>query len=185
MSDPQSQEDIVERIASIQQGVSNDIVGMSDAQFNSGTTEAWSAADYLKHLLLSVKPVAKALAFPADRLQSRFGLCEQPSRTYAEVVKVYQTRLDEGVRAEDYEKVVPTFYRFPEGTTDERGYLIESWTETNQRLIEAAKGWNENELDTLQLPHPAIGMITLREMLFFTIFHNTRHWHDIQHAGGL
>jgi hypothetical protein len=62
---------------------------------------------------------------------------------------------------------------------------VQSWNETNQRLIAAAQQWSEAELDSLQLPHPAIGMITLREMLLFTIFHNTLHWHDIQHAGGL
>ena len=185
MSDPQTQHDIVEQIASIQEAVTRDIANMSDAQFCSGTTEAWSAADYLKHLLLSVKPVAKAMGFPAEVLEKQFDLSGRASRTYAEVVKAYQKRLDEGIRAEDFDKVVPVFYRFPEGITDERTYLIQSWNESNQRLSFAARKWDETELDSLQMPHPAVGMLTLREMLFFTIFHNTLHWHDIQHAGGL
>ncbi len=185
MSNPQTRQDIIKALKSIQLGVTNDIESMSDAQFNQGSTASWSASDYLKHLLLSLKPVARVFGFPADRLQSQFGIAEKPSRTYDEVVAVYQKRLDEGVKAEDYEKVVPAFYRFPEGISDQRAYLIQSWNETNTRLIDAVDEWQDTQLDTLQIPHPAIGMTTMREMLFFTIFHNTLHWHDIQHAGGL
>lgn len=185
MSDPQSQKDIVERIVSIQQGVTDDITRLSDAQLTSGTDESWSAADYLKHLLLNSKPVAKALGFPAAVLERQFGLSGRASRPYSELVKVYQKRLAEGIRAEDYDKVLPSFYRFPEGTGDERAYLVQSWNETNLRLINATQQWSEAELDSLQLPHPAIGMVMLREMLFFTIFHNNLHWQDIRYAGGL
>jgi uncharacterized damage-inducible protein DinB len=35
--------------------------------------------------------------------------------------------------------------------------------------------WEEDQLDEAQLPHPIIGKITVREMLFFTIHHNLRH----------
>ncbi len=185
MSNPQSQKEIIEQIVHIQQGVSNDVKRLSDKQFINGTTESWSVANYLKHLLLSVKPVAKALSLPADRLQAQFGLAKHPSRTYTELVKAYQKRLDEGMKAEDYERVTPTFYRFPEGTVNARDFLMQSWDEANQRLINATNGWTETELDTLQMPHPAIGMVTLREMLFFTVYHNALHWRDIQAAGGL
>lgn len=184
MNDPQSQHDIVTHLNQIREGVTADIARMSDGQFTTGTRESWSAADYLKHLLLSIKPAAKAMSFPADILQSRFGQSDRASKSYAEIVNMYQKRLDEGARAEDYEKVVPVFYRFPEGITDERAYLVQSWDETNQRLIQATQQWREVELDSLQLPHPAIGTLTLRETLFFTIFHNTLHWHDMQHAAG-
>jgi uncharacterized damage-inducible protein DinB len=185
MSDPQNKGDIVEYIAEIQHGLTNDIARISYAQFNVGTAKSWSASDYLKHLLLSTKLVAKGMGLPADVLQSRFDLSGRNSRSYAEVVQAYKKRLDEGIRAEDFDRVVPTSYRFPEGITDERGYLVESWNETNQCLVNATQHWSEGELDTLQMPHAAIGTVTLREMLFFTIFHNTLHWHDIQHAGGL
>jgi len=114
-----------------------------------------------------------------------FGLSEQPSRSYSEVVAAYKKRLDEGIRAEDFSPVTPVTYRFPDGVTDTRGYLLQSWDESNAKLIDGAARRSEAELDRLQLPHPALGTITLREILFFTIFHNDLHWHDIQHAGGL
>lgn len=185
MSDPQTKQEISEQLARIQEYVTADIRRMTEAQFCNGSAKSWSAADYLKHLLLSIKPMTKAMGFPAAVLEKQFDRSGRPSRTYAEVVSAYKKRLDEGIRAEDFDRVVPIFYRFPEGTTDEKAYLIDSWNETHQRLVAATEAWSEADLDSLQIPHPAVGMLTLREMLFFTIYHNTLHWHDMQHAAGL
>jgi uncharacterized damage-inducible protein DinB len=34
-------------------------------------------------------------------------------------------------------------------------------------------------LDRLRLPHPALGKLTVREMLFFTIYHNIHHVENV------
>jgi len=41
------------------------------------------------------------------------------------------------------------------------------------------ENWTETELDTYQLPHLLFGMMTMREMLFFTLYHN---WHHLEDA---
>lgn len=51
-----------------------------------------------------------------------------------------------------------------------------------QRLIDAVSLWTEEELDRGQLPHPVLGMVTMREMLFFTVIHNRLHAGDIERA---
>lgn len=185
MSDPHTQEEIVQQLKSISAGVSHSIRQMSDEQFTTGTESSWSAESYLKHLLLSIKPLAKAIHFPAEQLQKMFDVSDRPSLTYAEVVAAYQKRLEEGIRAEDFTPVTPLVYRFPDGVTDPRGYLLQSWTDANIKLTDGATRRSEAELDSLQMPHPAIGTITLREILFFTIYHNDLHWRDMQHAGGI
>ena len=182
MSDPQSKTDLIERLSHVQGEVTNAVQNMSDAQFTSGTDEAWSAAGYLKHLILSVKPLAKAMNLPAAQLAKMFGKPDHASRTFAEVVAGYKAKIAGGLRAEDSQNVVPTVYRFPEGTTDERAHLVQAWNDGNNRLLEALKHWLEEELDSHQLPHPAGEVLTLREMLFFTVYHNTLHWHDIEQA---
>jgi hypothetical protein len=35
--------------------------------------------------------------------------------------------------------------------------------------------WPEAKLDAIQLPHPLLGNLTVREMLFFTLFHQSHH----------
>ncbi len=177
--------DVMKQLRMVQQAVVDTVDGMSEAQFNHSVGPEWSAAGYLKHLILSVKPVAKALNLPQDKLREMFGTAEGGSRSYAEIASAYSERLSEGVRAEDYTNVTPDFYRFPDGVTDQKQYLTQTWDESNTRLLNAVEGWDDSALDSLQMPHPAIGMVTVREMLYFTLHHNSLHWNDIQRVGGL
>jgi hypothetical protein len=183
MNNPQTKIELIEQLQQVQRGVTETVQAMSAQQFETSTGEAWAASGYLKHLILSVKPFAKALNLPVAQLQRMFGQADGPSRTYHEVVAVYKARLDEGIRAEDFDRVTPTFYRMPEGIEDEQAYLVETWNESNERLMNVLQHWDEDALDRYQLPHPAIGTITIREMLFFTLYHNTMHWRDIEEAG--
>jgi len=36
-------------------------------------------------------------------------------------------------------------------------------------------GFSEEDLDKLILPHPLLGKLTLREMMYFTIYHVQHH----------
>jgi hypothetical protein len=112
-----------------------------------------------------------------------FGQPDHPSMPYAELVAQYHRALARGIRAEDYPQVTPVAYRMPEGVTDEKQYLRDTWDDANQRLVAALANWDDANLDTHQLPHPAMGLITVREMLFFTVYHNTLHGNDMQQAG--
>lgn len=184
MTSPQTKDDLLQELDHVRQGLIDTVQPMNPDQFSKSIQGGWSASEYLKHLLLSIKPLARALALPADQLSTTFGQAESPSRSYEEIVAMYKQRIDEGIRAEDYQVITPVAYRLPEDITPdkEQGYLLESWQETHQRMLKTIGNWSEAELDTYQLPHPAIGMITLREMLFFTLYHNTLHWEDIQGA---
>ena len=42
-------------------------------------------------------------------------------------------------------------------------------------LVSTTEKWQENDLDRYQLPHPLLGKLTIREMLYFAIYHNLRH----------
>jgi hypothetical protein len=47
--------------------------------------------------------------------------------------------------------------------------------ETAAALHAALGRWGERSLDRLRLPHPALGTLTVREMLLFTLYHNLHH----------
>lgn len=184
---PYSSSELVAALAGIHRRVADVVRAASTGHFSAGTAEAWSAADYLKHLLISVKPVAKALNMPPEKLAAMFGQPEKPSRPYAEIVALYDARIAAGLRAEDSSVVIPAAYRFPEGVAigdpdSEKTHLMQAWDDANSKLLSAIEHIEETVLDNHQLPHPAIGMLTLREMLFFTLHHNTRHAHDIEQA---
>lgn len=185
MSDPYSKREIIEHLKHIESDLAITVDAIAQEQFYVRNGDEWSASDYLKHLLLSVKPFAKGMNFPPTQIKKLFGEAERPSMTYTELVAVYQGRLDDGVRAEDYEGVTPFTFRIPEGTSNVREYLVEAWHETHQKLYAGLEQWSEEDLDTHQMVHPAIGAITVREMLFFTIHHNRLHANDIRIAGAL
>lgn len=44
--------------------------------------------------------------------------------------------------------------------------------------------WSEEELDQHCVNHPALSQITMREMLFFIIFHNYHHLELMRHYLG-
>ena len=171
------------QLSQIRQAVADSARAISAEHFDRRSGENWSAAEYLAHLILSVKPFAKAMGLPPERMAALFAQADHPSRTYPDLVATYDARLVEGIRAEDMPNVTPVNYRFPEGITDKQIYLIDTWLESNERLLAALAAWTEADLDAYQLPHPAAGMLTLREMCYFTIHHNTLHWRDIQAAG--
>jgi hypothetical protein len=183
-----SKTELAEHLSRVQHTIASTIEQASLAALNAGTTEAWSAADYLKHLIISVKPVAKAMAMPPEGLAKMFGESGRASRSYAEIVAEYQARIDAGMRAEDAgNAVIPAAYRYPEGVTvgdqaSEMAHLKQAWQDANTKLLAVLHQSDDATLDSNQLPHPAIGLLTLREMLFFTVHHNTLHARDIEQA---
>jgi uncharacterized damage-inducible protein DinB len=180
MNMPHSKTELIAQIREVEAALADTVAGLSAEQFDQDAPDAWSAAGYLKHMILSTKPFAKALALPREQMQSMFGQPDHASRNYEELVAAYKQRLDDGIRAEDFNAVTPVAYRLPEGTEDVQAYLLEVWHDAHNRLWQALENWSDEDLDRYQLPHPALGLITLREMLFFTLHHNTLHWHDIQ-----
>jgi uncharacterized damage-inducible protein DinB len=53
--------------------------------------------------------------------------------------------------------------------------LLSRWRRVNDRLRAALMTWSERDLDRLRLPHPLLGLITARELVFFTIHHGPHH----------
>ena len=50
------------------------------------------------------------------------------------------------------------------------------------RLSEKIDRFSETELDQFILPHPLLGKLTLREMIYFTIYHVEHHHSQINPA---
>lgn len=53
--------------------------------------------------------------------------------------------------------------------------VLGSWRGAVSGLAAKIPAWSEAALDRYQLPHPLLGKLTVREMLFFTVYHNAHH----------
>lgn len=144
----------------------------STAEFFSPIGDAWSPANNVRHLLKSNRPVLRALTTPKALLLLRFGAGLRASQTYLEVQKRYLAALASGVKAGRF---APRPLEIPEQTAEQRSSLMAALDEVAENLAVAVSGWREWQLDRFRLPHPALGRLTVREMLFFTLYHNLHH----------
>ena len=134
--------------------------------------DAWSPADNVRHLTKSIRAVNVGLRLPRWVLWVAFRRPSTPSRTYTEVRDIYLARLAKGVTAGRFAPDPRPAPADPEG---ERRRIMEYHRIAIEELVTRLLAWPEPALDRRLLPHPALGRLTVREMLFFTLYHNRHH----------
>lgn len=149
--------------------------GFSSSEFFFPPGNAWSPADNVRHLLKSNLPVVRALITPKFLLLG-FGMGFRPSRSYEEVRERYLARLAAGVTAGRF---APRPLGSSDQTEERREALMTALDQTSEHLTAAVSKWREWQLDRFRLPHPALGKLTVREMLFFTLYHNLHHVRNV------
>ncbi len=145
---------------------------LTDAEFFTPQGEKWSPAEQVRHLTKSVRPVAKALRLPRIALALLFGRRRAVLRSFVEIEVFYQSKLQTGVTAGRF---APSPQPAPDDPHTRRAEIVQRWQEAHRELQKAIATWPEAALDRYQLPHPVLGKLTLREMLFFTLYHNAHH----------
>ena len=143
------------------------------ADFFMRQGEVWSPSDNLDHLIRAVKPIATALKLPKVTLQAMFGKAEKASMSYDKLCKTYRDEIAKGAQASG--RYLPDQQSPNRNIEEQKHVLLEKWSRASDELVSVAEKWAEDELDKYQLPHPIIGKLTIREMLFFVIYHNLRH----------
>jgi hypothetical protein len=157
------------------------LVTLSDATFYAPQGSAWSPATHVRHLQGSSAPLVTALRLPRWALTLRFGKPPHPSRSFAEVRESYREKLASGAQAGRY---APTPEGEPGNATARRVEIMREWTTSTVDLQNALQRWDERALDLHQLPHPIMGMLTVREMLCFTVYHTAHHLRRIAERAG-
>ena len=146
----------------------NYISSLNKEQFEATPNGKWSAGQNLDHLIRAIKPLQPAYSLPKFALTILFGKTNRPSKTYDEVVTKYKTKLAAGGKASG--PFIPPTIKF-----EKKDELIKKYDQQKQKLISKIEKQSETDLDKYILPHPLLGKVTLREMLYFTIHHNEHH----------
>ncbi len=128
----------------------------------------WSSVQHIHHIHRSVRPVALALLVPKWFLRWRIGKPNRPSRTYDELVARYKEKLAAGGAA-------PAAFVPPQLDAAIAVPLSRKVHQEVERLRHRLERWSEAELDSTLLPHPLLGKVTVREMVYFTIYHVRHH----------
>lgn len=168
--------DLIAALQTVNGTISDYMAALSPEAFYDHPPEVWSPAENLQHLIQSVSPVVRAMQFPREKLSARFGLADRPSQPYADMVAQYKHLISGGVQAMG--QYIPVL---DAAITDQgavQAQILANWRQVGDDLTTTLDGWNEADLDSYQLPHPILGVLTMREMLFFTLYHNQHHLND-------
>jgi hypothetical protein len=165
---------ILNALTEAEHAVADFFTSLASDEWSLRVGSAWTPAEHLNHLNTAVSAVARGFGMSRWLLRIRFGTARRASRPFDVVRAEYRARLAAGAGASG--RFVPVR---AELSTDQQALrlqeLLARWQRVNQRLREAVLEWSERDLDRIQLPHPILGKLTAREMLFFTIYHDHHH----------
>lgn len=144
------------------------VEALSEDEFEYAPNGKWTAGQHTEHLVKSVKPVAQGLGMPKFLIRQKFGKANRPSREFDALVNRYREKLDLG----------PVFNKtYAPGAVPfkKREKMLESLNDSVEKLVAKTSKWTEEQLDEYVFPHPLLGKLTIREMLYFTTYHADHH----------
>jgi len=140
--------------------------------FQQPADGGWSPAQNVAHLRAGTVPIIWSLNMPRTVLTVLFGRPRAASSSFEEVRAAYRQTLAAGATAGLFG---PRRRRPPRNLAAAQVRSLESWQRLIPRLSTAIGTWQESELDRYRVPHPLLGKLTVREMLYFTLYHLAHH----------
>ena len=169
---PTDKQSIIATLEGLDREIGDYFEALSLEEFFADQGEHWSPCGHLVHLNKSMAAVIQALKVPRLLLALRFGRTRDGSADFDGVVQRYLAALDGGVQAGRFG---PSDQPDPLPPEARRGKTLGRWRRRDGELRGALHRWSEEGLDRYQVAHPAMGKMTLREVLFFTAYHNAHH----------
>ncbi len=160
--------DIIEALHSSFEEISTFLDTTPDDIFYQRIDDKWSIAENLDHLVLSNKPLASVLK-KNKLFFLTFGFSFKGSENFETLKANYHLKLSQLGPP-------PNSGFSPKNSKDtSKQKFQENWKMIGEKYAPRLAKWSEKDLDRFRLPHPLLGKLTFREMLFFTIFHNDHH----------
>ena len=163
-----NKQEIINALKSRHQVFADYILQLPEDEFLQQLPGKWSAGQQLDHIFRAVRPVTLAFGLPFFMLKLFFGKSNRPGRSYDELVTKYKDKLAAGGVASG--RFIPAPIKL-----SDRLNLAKSLNTKVGKLCNEVEKYTEEQLDILILPHPLLGKLTMREMLYFTMYHVDHH----------
>ncbi len=146
------------------------IEALNNEEYVRNRDQKWSAERQMEHLILCVRPLVQVFSKEPIAIEKAFGRTDRRSSTYDDLLDLYRQRLKEGGKAPD--RYVPG-----EALNGTKAEKCQEMLALVSSLCLRIEYLSDDDLDSLQIPHPLLGNLTLREMLYNMIYH-VKHHHD-------
>jgi len=158
-------QDLMNEFIKNHQEVVQYIDGLNESEFGYSKSGKWTAGQQLEHILLTIKPFPKILNSKTF-IREKFGNINRPTWSYHTVLENYtKTSL----------KAPAQFVPQRELSIDRKAGIIAEIDSTLKAINEVFENYTEDELDSLTLPHPLLGQLTIREMFYLMSYHPLHH----------
>ena len=136
--------------------------------------DKWSVGEEFDHMLKTSAAYCSMLKRSHWALKWKFGRPNRPVRNYEQTLERYNQRLAN----------LPPGAGSPIPLDDAAGLkqlgMLRHWNSTGNKFQKRVKKWRDWQLDSTLLPHPMMGKVLVREMLYFVHFHNLHHLQSIK-----
>lgn len=137
---------------------------LSNEQLTYSNNRTWTAAQQLHHVYLVILPFPKILP-SKEYILEKFGKINRPTWDYDKVVENYFITSRQS----------PQQY-LPEHISPQQKIIITvDMQKVMQTIQELLNQYTDTELDTLVIPNPLLGNLTIRETFFLMSYHAKHH----------
>ena len=146
---------------------------VKDEMYNISKNNKWTTAENISHLVSATKMTSLAFRLPKFLHVMLYGKPNRTSHGFSKIVDNYEKKLESGA--------VATGVYVPKKANYEKEKLNNKLKAEGEKLIRAiSEKWNDEQLDQYQISHPILGLLTVRELAYFTIHHNRHHLETIR-----
>ena len=138
--------------------------------WEQGPEGKWTTSQHILHLVNSLQLLNNALSYPRFFLKYKFGLSNRPSRSYEEVVKKYQEKLEE-----NKDKTIAFNENLKSPLLKDRPRLLTRLQIQHKKSQYKTRKISDVNLDTLVIPDPLMGKMTVKELIMWAAYHTEHH----------
>ncbi|MCC6348666.1 MAG: DinB family protein [Candidatus Eisenbacteria bacterium] len=170
--DPHALPEILAALEANSREIEDFFGGLPNEAFFSGDEQHWGPAHHLSHLSIAHRRVGRGLSTPAKLPRHE----SARSRTFDQMREAYRARLAQVPPEQLRPNPLPPSI---EPGASQRA-LVDEYRDAAAAMRAAATAWSEDDCDSRAMPHPILGWLSAREMLFFFVHHDRLHLENVR-----
>jgi DinB superfamily len=176
MNPAMTQSELVQALEARHKQVGEYFSSLPEETFLADTVPKWNPAQHLIHLTRANSRIAQGF-------QARDALPNNDSgqaKSYEVVRETYLTALAHAPS----ELLAKNGAAVQVEANPSQSQILEAYQQAGTNLRQGIQAWTEAELDAKAMPHPLLGLLSVREMLEFALYHDLHHLEGVRKTLG-